>query len=156
MRIGLISDTHGRLRPEVFHVFAGVDRIIHAGDVGSPDILVELAAIAEVTAVIGNTDGFDLIDRLPEQTAVDAAGWRIEIEHGHRIAGGPRPAPLRERHPDADVIVYGHTHRPLEDRAGGAIVVNPGAAGPPRFDLRPSVAILSLNGDRATVAFHEL
>ena len=150
MRIGLISDTHGRLRPEVFDRLAGVERILHAGDIGPPELLVELGAIGPVTAVFGNTDGFDVRAEVPEVARLELAGHSVVVVHGHQL-GSPRPGPLRAAHPDADVIVYGHTHRPLVDdgSAGEALVVNPGSAGAARFGLAPSVAILTLDGGRA-------
>mgnify|MGYP006176293565 CR=1 FL=1 len=143
MRIGLISDTHGRLRAEVFDILAGVEHILHAGDIGPADLLDELEALAPVTAVWGNTDGFDLRARVPEVAAVELAGARIVVAHGHQL-GSPDPAGLREAHAGADVIVYGHTHRPLVD-PGRPLVVNPGSAGAARFGLAPSVGILTLD-----------
>ena len=143
MRIGLISDTHGRLRNQVFRVFAEVDRILHAGDIGPADLLVELEALAPVTAVIGNTDRFDAGPGVPEVARLELGGRRVVVVHGHRL-GSPTPAKLRAAYPEADVIVYGHTHRPLVDRARAALVVNPGAAGAARFGIPPSVAILTL------------
>lgn len=153
MRIGLISDTHGRLRPEVFELFRGVDHILHAGDVGPADLLVELEAVAPVTAVWGNTDGFDLRARLPEIAAVELAGVRIVVAHGHQL-GSPTAPALRRAHPEAAVIVFGHTHRPLVD-PGPALVVNPGSAGAARFGIPPSVGILTLAGG-ATAELMEL
>jgi uncharacterized protein len=143
MRIGLISDTHGMLRPQIFSVLAGVDRILHAGDIGPAALLSELEALAPVTAVWGNTDGFDVRDHTPGVAHMELAGRRIVLLHGHQL-GVPTPAGLRRACPDADIIVYGHTHRPLVDETDGVLVINPGAAGPARFDILPSVAILSL------------
>ena len=147
MRIGLISDTHGRLREEVFGLFEGVERIIHAGDIGPVDLLVELEAIAPVTAVYGNTDRFDVRERVPRQATLDAGGMQIAIMHGDQL-GSPTPAALREVNPGADIIVYGHTHKPLVDQGAGtsALVVNPGSAGAARFGIPPSVGILMLDG----------
>lgn len=142
MRIGLISDTHGKLRAEVFDAFAGVDLILHAGDIGSLDIITELETIAPVRAVHGNTDSAGIAAMYPECMTVDAAGNRIVVVHGHRL-GSPTPSSLRAAHPEADVIVYGHTHQPLHDSAH-PVVINPGAAGPVRFNSRPSVAVLEL------------
>jgi uncharacterized protein len=146
MRIGLISDTHGWLRQAVFHAFAGVDRILHAGDIGPPGLLVELEAIAPVTAVWGNTDGFEIREQTEGVARVEENGWRIVLLHGHQL-GSPTPEGLRRACPDADIIVYGHTHRPLVERADGILVVNPGAAGPTRFGIPASVAVLSVVGD---------
>lgn len=154
MRIGLISDTHGRLRTEVFDRLAGVERILHAGDIGPPDLIAELETIAPVTAVSGNTDGFDVRDRVPRVAELELAGRRVVVVHGDQL-GSPTPEALRLAHPDARVIVYGHTHRPLIDETDGVLVVNPGSAGAARFGIAPSVAILTL-GESATVELLEL
>lgn len=143
MKIGLISDTHGRLRNDVFDRFRDVDRMLHAGDIGSVDLLVELEAIAPVTAVYGNTDGPGVRHRVVEVATLELAGRRIVVLHGHQL-GSPTPDGLRQRHPDADIIVYGHTHIPLVD-TGTIMVVNPGAAGAARFGIPPSVALLTLD-----------
>jgi len=142
MRVGLISDTHGKLRNEVFDCFADVELILHAGDIGSLDIITELEAIAPVRAVHGNTDDSAIRARYGERLEIDVAGKRIAMTHGH-LLGTPTPLELRAAFPDADVIVYGHTHRALLD-GGKPLVVNPGAAGPARFKARPSVAILEV------------
>lgn len=146
MRIGLISDTHGRLRPKVFEAFEGVERILHAGDVGPPEILIDLAAIAPVTAVHGNTDGWELHDAAQAEARLELAGRSVVLTHGH-LLGAPTPVNLHAAYPDADIIIYGHTHRAAVDRLDGALIVNPGAAGPPRFNLPPSVAILEIGED---------
>lgn len=155
MRIGLISDTHGRLRAEVFHHFEGVDRILHAGDVGPSDLLVELEAVAPVTAVVGNTDGLELRARVREVAEMELDGQRVVVAHGHQL-GSPTPERLRRAHPTADVIVYGHTHRPLVDEDGSTLVVNPGAAGAARFGIAPSIGILTLEGGARRVELIEL
>lgn len=154
MRIGLISDTHGKLRAEVFEHFAGVEMILHAGDIGSVDILIELEALAPVAAVYGNTDRFEVRARVPDVARVEAAGRTIVVTHGDQL-GSPTPEGLRAAFPAADIIVYGHTHRPLVDRGEGRLVVNPGAAGPRRFDLLPSIGIMTL-GDTVEVEIVEL
>lgn len=148
MKVGLISDTHGRLRAEVFDHFDGVAHILHAGDIGPFDLLVELEAIAPVTAVFGNTDRFDVRERVMEVAELELAGLQVGVIHGHQL-GSPKPPGLRNALPGADIIVYGHTHRPLVVREGGALVVNPGSAGAPRFGLQPSLAILTLDGEPA-------
>lgn len=145
--IGLISDTHGLVRPDVHTALAGVELILHAGDVGDDDILDELQLIAPVRAVYGNTDAPGN-PRLTQFIELTIGGVSIHVSHGHEV-GGPTPAKLLERYP-ADVIVYGHTHKPLIANAGGRWVVNPGAAGARRFDLMPSVATLRI--DNGTVA----
>ena len=141
MRLGIISDTHGLLRPEVFHAFESVDHILHAGDIGPLDLLTELEALAPVTAVFGNVDGFEIRGRLPKVAELELDGLAIVVTHGDQF-GSPTPAKLREAFPAADVIVYGHTHRPLLEMVDKTVtVMNPGSAGPRRFDLKPSVGI---------------
>ena len=129
--IGLISDTHGMVRPEVFEALAGVSRILHAGDVGPPEILAELSAIAPISAVYGNTDAPgrpDLVERIEETIG----GVRVVVTHGHEL-GSPTPPKLVSVYPTAQVIVYGHTHQQLITKAARRIVINPGAAGARRF-----------------------
>lgn len=147
--IGLISDTHGLVRPEVFEAFAGVSRIFHAGDVGPPEVLTELATIAPIQAVYGNTDAPgrpDLVQRIEETIG----GVRIVVTHGHEVVDTTPPR-LVGLYMNADVIVYGHTHIQLVTRAARRIVVNPGAAGPRRFKLQPSVARLYIHNGKADV-----
>ena len=148
MLIGLISDTHGLLRPGVHEALAGVELILHAGDVGGPEILAELALIAPVQAVCGNCDDPAEFGLVRERT-LNLAGLRVHVSHGHEL-GRPKPAELAAAY-DADVIVYGHTHMQLVTRVGDTLVVNPGAAGPRRFDLLPSVARLRLENGVAAV-----
>ena len=145
--VGLVSDTHGLVRPALFDALAGVDLILHAGDVGE-GVLEELGAIAPVSAVYGNTDApWD--PRLAAEIVRDVGGVRVHVSHGHEL-GSPTPAKLLARYA-GDVLVYGHTHRQLVVRAEGRLVVNPGAAGPRRFDLEPSVARLTVAGGTADV-----
>ena len=139
--VGLISDTHGLLRPEVFDALAKVELILHAGDVGPDELLDELGAIAPVLAVYGNTDAPGR-PRLADAIERTVGGVSIHVSHGHEL-GAPRPEALLARY-GADVVVYGHTHRQLVARADGRLVVNPGAAGPRRFSLMPSVARLTI------------
>jgi hypothetical protein len=144
--IGVISDTHGLLRPDVHTALAGVELILHAGDVGGDEILLELGLIAPVRAVYGNTDPVDLPGLLPA-IDISVGGVSIHVSHGHEV-GSPTPQKLLERY-SADVVVYGHTHRPLITRASERLVLNPGAAGPRRFDIMPSVARLTIVEGRA-------
>jgi uncharacterized protein len=146
--IGLISDTHGMVRASVHGALAGVELILHAGDVGGDEILDELELIAPVLAVRGNTDGPGN-PRLAESIERTIGGVRVHLSHGHEL-GSPTPEKLLERYA-ADVIVYGHTHKQLVVRAGGRLVVNPGAAGARRFKLEPSVARLTIVAGRAEV-----
>lgn len=144
----MIADTHSLVRPEVFSAFEGVERILHAGDVGGRAVLKELEAIAPVDAVYGNTD-MPGDPQLRAVISLEIEGRTIHVSHGHEL-GSPTPTKLITRY-DADVIVYGHTHRALVDRTGERLVVNPGAAGPRRFDVQPSVAILDVRSGRADV-----
>lgn len=151
--VGLISDTHGLVRPEVHSALVGVELILHAGDVGGEEVLDELALIAPVRAVFGNTDPPDhpgLVDAI----AVTLGGVRVHVSHGHEV-GRPTPEALAAAY-GADVIVYGHTHRQRVDDVDGRLVVNPGAAGPRRFDVRPAVGLLRAARGRAAVEIVEL
>ena len=144
MRLGVIADTHGLLRPEVLDVFRDVDHILHAGDVGPLDLLAELEALAPVTAVYGNTDGWDLRAKLPPVARVELDGFRVVVTHGDQL-GSPTPEKLQAAFPDAEILVFGHTHRPVLTLVDVVVtVMNPGGAGPRRFDLPPSVGILEL------------
>jgi len=140
----VIADTHGHLRPEVMEVFARVDRILHAGDLGSVSVLTELEALAPVTAVYGNVDGSDVRARVPQVAQLELEGLLLVMTHGDQY-GHPTPEKLHAEFPDAVVLVYGHTHQPLLTLLDRTVtVMNPGAAGPGRFDLRPSVGIMEL------------
>lgn len=144
MRLGVIADTHGLLRPEVFEVFQRVDHILHAGDIGPPQLLTELEAIAPVTAVYGNTDGWELRGRLPQVATVELDGFDIVVTHGDQF-GIPTPELVQAAFPTAQIIVFGHTHRPLLTLVDTVVtVINPGGAGARRFNLPPSVGILEL------------
>jgi hypothetical protein len=144
MRLGVISDTHGLLRPEVFEVFRKVDHIFHAGDIGSLSLLTELEALAPVTAVYGNTDDWDVRARVPRVARVQLDGFEIVLTHGDQF-GSPTPDALYAAFPDAEIILFGHTHKPLLTLVDLVVtVMNPGAAGQRRFDILPSVGILEL------------
>jgi putative phosphoesterase len=144
VRLGIISDTHGLLRPEVFDVFREVDHILHGGDVGNRGILIELEAIAPVTAVYGNVDPPDLRSQLPQVARIELDGFDVVVTHGDQF-GHPTPEKLHEAFPRAEIIVYGHTHKPLLELVDRTVtVMNPGGAGHPRFNLKPSVGILEL------------
>lgn len=145
-RIGLIADTHGLLRGDVHIALAGVELILHAGDVGGDDVLDELATVAPVRAVYGNTDPPGQ-PRLSWEIDHHVSGLTIHVSHGHEL-GAPTPEKLVERY-GADVLVYGHTHRGLIVQLGRQLIVNPGAAGPRRFDIAPSVARLTIEDGRA-------
>jgi putative phosphoesterase len=150
--IGLVSDTHGIVRPSVFEALAGVSRILHAGDVGGSSVLHVLGQIAPVQAVYGNVDPPD--PPLQARLHVEAGGLTLHVSHGHEL-GSPTPRKLLVSY-SADVIIYGHTHRALVHREGSRLVVNPGAAGPGRFGLRPSVGRLTISGGQAAIEIVEL
>jgi putative phosphoesterase len=147
MLVGLISDTHGLIRPQALAALAGSDLILHAGDVGGPMVLHAIERIAPVHAVLGNVDPLD--GTLPEHVHLTLEGLSVHLSHGNEL-GSPTPAALLKRY-DADVILYGHTHRALVHRAGARIVINPGAAGPARFNLKATVARLKLADGRLDV-----
>lgn len=155
MRIGLISDTHGLLRPEVFDALAGVEHVLHAGDVGSVDILAELEAIAPVTAVWGNTDGFDVRGRVPEVARIELGGASVVVVHGHRL-GSATPEKAAAAYPDADLVVFGHSHKPIVRQVGAVLAVNPGSAGPRRFRDPVTVALADLQDGRIRARLVEL
>jgi len=145
--IGLISDTHGLVRPGIAAAFAGADRILHAGDVGD-GVLAALSQLAPVDAVFGNVD--DPADpALKRERSLTVDGVTIHVSHGHEL-GRPTPDLLLARY-NGDVLVFGHTHKAVVVKAGGRLVVNPGAAGPRRFDLQPSVARLTIDHGVADV-----
>jgi putative phosphoesterase len=128
----------------VLQAFDGVDHILHGGDVGPASLLDQLAAIAPVTAVYGNTDGRELRSRLPRVATVQLDGFDIVVTHGDQF-GSPTPDKLHAAFPDAEIIVFGHTHRPLLTLVDVVVtVMNPGGAGARRFNLPPSVGIMEL------------
>jgi putative phosphoesterase len=140
--IGLISDTHGLLRSEIPALFAHVDLIVHAGDVGGGRLLDELQKIAPVEAVSGNVDDrFDPM--LPRHRSIPVGGLTLHVSHGDEL-GRPTPELLLAQYA-GDILVYGHTHRALVRRdEQGRLVINPGSAGPRRFNLSPTVARLTV------------
>lgn len=146
--VGLISDTHGLLRPGVHEALTGVELILHSGDVGGSEILDELRMIAPVKAVFGNTDPPGE-PGLSQEIIIEINGIRVHVSHGHEV-GSPTPTKLAARY-EADVVVFGHTHRPLVSRLGKQLFVNPGAAGPKRFNLAPSVGRLTIASGNAEV-----
>jgi putative phosphoesterase len=150
--IGLVSDTHGLLRDDVLPALDGVSLVLHAGDVGGEEILDGLGTIAPVQAVFGNVDYPG--PRLSQRIVLKLGGLSVHVSHGHEL-GSPTPERLLARYA-ADIIIYGHTHRPLVHRAGERLVVNPGAAGPRRFNLRPSVARLTIADGRPSVQLIDL
>jgi uncharacterized protein len=138
MRIGIISDTHGLLRPEAERALQGVEMIIHAGDVGHREILAKLKHIAPVFAVRGNVDSGPWAEELPTTTVVEADGASFYVLHNLREMD------LRTEAAKFDFIVSGHTHRAEQSERDGVLYVNPGSAGPRRFQLPVTLAIVDL------------
>jgi uncharacterized protein len=143
MIIGVISDTHGLLRPEAVAALRGVDRIIHAGDIGAPEVLAALAAVAPVTAVRGNNDRGPWAEAIAHTQVVDAGGVLIYVIHDvaeidiDPAAGG------------FGVVVAGHSHKPMNEQRGGVLWFNPGSAGPRRFKLPIALGRLTIAAGRA-------
>jgi len=149
-RIGLISDTHGLLRPEALAFLRGCDHIVHGGDIGEQRILDELATIAPVTAVRGNNDTAIWAKDVPETALIELGGVRLYAIHDlAQLAVDPVAAGVR-------VVVSGHSHRPLAQERDGVLYINPGSAGPRRFKLPISAAELLLDGDAVTPRIVEL
>jgi putative phosphoesterase len=131
--LGVISDTHGLLRPEAVEALRGVDRILHGGDVGAPEILKELETIAPVTAVRGNVDGGSWARKLPLSEVIEVDGISIYMLHIlEKLDLKPEAAGLR-------AVVYGHSHVPKIEEKNGVLYFNPGSAGPQRFKLPVTV-----------------
>jgi putative phosphoesterase len=153
-RIGLIADTHGLFRPAIAELFAGVDLIVHAGDVGGGGVLEALIRIAPVEAVSGNVDDpFD--PALPRERMLPVGGLMLHVSHGDEL-GRPTPGGLLARY-SGDILVFGHTHRPLSTAShDGRLVVNPGSAGPRRFSLPVGVARLTIDNRVPSVEFLSL
>jgi putative phosphoesterase len=141
LKIGIIADTHGEIKPRVLQLFAGIDYILHAGDIGSFDVLLTLQALAPVTAVYGNMDGFDLRRRVRAQERIELLGYSIEIEHIFDKAA------LLSSTND-DIKIHGHTHQAEIARYGKVLTVNPGSASRPKRMKKPSVAFLYLEADK--------
>jgi len=148
--VGVISDTHGLLRPQALTALAGVDLIVHAGDIGSPAILAELGAIVPVLAVRGNNDREAWAASIPEIATTEIAGKRLYVIHDFKMLAGD-PAAL-----GVDVIISGHSHRPSVQHRSSVVLLNPGSAGPRRFSLPIAVARLHLGPAGPRVEIVEL
>jgi uncharacterized protein len=138
VRVGVISDTHGLLRPEALTALSGSDLIVHAGDVGGPEILESLSSLAPVHTVRGNNDREAWSRRLPETRTVEAGGVRLLIVHDvNALVLDPRTE-------GAQVVIAGHSHKPRNERRAGILYFNPGSAGPRRFSLPVTVGRLTI------------
>ena len=140
MRIGVLSDTHGLLRPEALTALRGVDHILHAGDVGDPTILDRLAAIAPLTAIRGNIDRTGPCAHLPATEAVELGGHLLYLVHSiSDLDVNPSAAGIR-------AVIFGHSHKPSVETKSEVLYLNPGSAGPRRFSLPITLAYLHLEG----------
>ena len=152
MKIGLISDTHGLLRPEAVSALSGVTQILHAGDVGGPEVIAGLRAIAPVEAVRGNNDRDAWAVRcLPLRVSLQIAGVHILVLHDLDDLG-PKP----QTHGHHRVVVTGHSHKPLVEERSGILFVNPGSAGPRRFKLPITIGYLTIAAGFATAQIRNL
>lgn len=149
MRIGVLSDTHGHLDPRVLAIFAGVERIFHAGDIGGMEVIAQLEALAPVVAVRGNGDGSRLLDRYPEVEVRWIEGKKILLTHIgdppellHPLLDGERPLE------SFDLVIHGHTHSPEVRERHGTLFFNPGAAVRKMCFLHPTVGLITLEKDR--------
>lgn len=150
MLIGVISDTHGLLRPEATRALRPCEAIIHAGDIGKAAVLHGLRALAPVYAIRGNVDAADQFPDVPETCVISLGGCAIKIVHdANDLTGDPASAGI-------DVVVSGHSHRPSIERREGVLYLNPGAAGPRRFKLPVSLAHLQLTDGLAEATLLEL
>jgi len=143
MNVGLISDTHGLLRPQAVQALFGTDVILHAGDIGHDRVLEGLADLAPVHAVRGNVDRTGRASLLPDELRLELAGYRIYLVHDRARAMPPD---------DVDIVVFGHSHQPGVKREGHVLWINPGSAGPRRFNLPVGVGILRLGGGPPAVS----
>jgi hypothetical protein len=150
IEVGVISDTHGLLRPQAVDALRGCDLIIHAGDVGAPGILDALRALAPLHAVRGNVDHGAWANALPATALVEAGGQRLYVLHIiAELAIDPKTAGIA-------AVIYGHSHKPAIDQRDGVLRLNPGSAGPRRFGLPISVARLTLSDGRAAARIVDL
>ena len=149
-RIGVISDTHGLLREQAKDHLRGCDLIVHAGDIGNPGVLAELRQIAELIAVRGNTDKGEWARELPEVECLDVEGTQIVVVHDRdTLACDALPR-------GTGVVIHGHSHRPQVESLRGVLYLNPGSAGPKRFDLPVTMALLHLRPDGLRPEFIQL
>ncbi len=153
LRVGVISDTHDYLDPKVPAAFAGVDHILHAGDVGMPALILQLEQIAPVTAVLGNADSYGV---LKETEVVTLGGRRFLLHHIFDVRAPSEAIRLRLIREAPHVVVFGHTHRRFVEVIGKVLFLNPGYAGPKRFNLPRSVALLECDHNGIRVEFKDL
>ena len=147
MRIGVLSDTHGLFDRAIVRHFAGVDHILHAGDIGKREVIEQLEQIAPVTVISGNVDGFEA-SGFPVERVVELAGHRIALYHRLYEKGKlTREGASFLKRTAPDVRVYGHTHQPKAEWREGMLLFNPGSAGPKRFHLPRAIGLLLCHGE---------
>lgn len=150
MIIGVISDTHGLLRPEALSALRGSEHIIHAGDLGDPEIIPALEKIAPITAIRGNVDRAPWTNRFPETEVVELAGLTFYIIHDlNALDLNPRAAGFA-------AVISGHSHHPKQEVKDGVLYFNPGSTGPRRFRLPVSIGMLEISGSKVTGKIIEL
>lgn len=150
IRIGIISDTHGLMRPEAVERLQGVDQIVHAGDIGRPEIITRLAEVAPVSAIRGNIDTAAWAQEFPATLRLECAGRMIHVIHDRNdLDFDPEAGGL-------DAVISGHSHRPDIETIDGVLYLNPGSAGPRRFSLPITVATLDVHGDELVPHIHDL
>jgi len=160
--VGILSDSHGHLDPRVKETVNRCDYIIHAGDIFNAAVLAQLQPSQKLIAVAGNNDypafwaaeEFDTVNALADSESLTLPGGKIYTEHGHRLGNHPDHQQLRKDHPDARLIVYGHTHHRIIDQHATPWVVNPGASGKTRTHGGPSCLILRIDGDSWSLQEH--
>jgi len=150
LRVGVIADTHNLLRPEALEALRGCQRLLHLGDIGKPAILDALRQLAPLDVVRGNNDTEAWAEAIPETLGLELGGLRLYLIHDlKQLAIDPRAEGF-------DVVLAGHSHKPLQEVRDGVLYLNPGSAGPRRFKLPISLAILSIADGQASVEMIEL
>jgi hypothetical protein len=150
MRIGVISDTHGLLRSEALMALHGAEHILHAGDIGDPSILNALRAVAPVTAIRGNIDEGGPCGHLPPTELVDLSGHSLYMLHDvNKLDLNPEAAGV-------SAVIFGHSHKPLVERRRDVLFLNPGSAGPRRFELPVTLAWLNIEADKLSARIVDL
>ena len=150
LRIGLISDTHGLLRPEAVRALAGVAHIIHAGDIGNVDVLKQLEIIAPVSAIRGNNDTGTWAKHLPDALQLTFGGATVYVLHD------VKQLDIDQLADSIDVVIAGHSHKPVIEQRNGILLINPGSAGPRRFKLPVSVGFLDILDGNITPSLQTL
>lgn len=150
MRVGVISDTHGLLRAEAKAALQGVDQILHAGDIGKPEVIEQLNSIAPVTAIKGNIDSGEWAREFPDTRTVSLGGRRIHLLHDLKSLD------FDPREQDIDLVISGHSHKPKIESRDEVLYLNPGSAGPRRFSLPVALAMLVLESDNVDARIIEL